>query len=144
MNNSARTWPEYFHSDFTAATVRLTSMMGAAGQYLLFGCVELFPHEIPTPPSGIKPRTKQIGDFTFVSGIATASTAPCSIPPATRTRAVIVHDGSPADGFLGCVAALSNDCALNAANSLTSWQAPHGKPVPGPRCRMPLPPQSLH
>jgi hypothetical protein len=62
-------WPDHLTADFAAAAVRLTTAMSPSGQHLLFGCVELFPHKIPLPPSHIPPRTKRIGETTLVCGI---------------------------------------------------------------------------
>jgi hypothetical protein len=42
-------------------------------QYLLFGCVELYPNEIPAPPSKIKPQTLPIHGATAVSTVTVMS-----------------------------------------------------------------------
>jgi hypothetical protein len=68
--NSGQIWPEHFNSDYKAAAVRLTTIMQRREQHLLFGCVELYPHEIPLPPPDVTPLRKRIGDATLVSGIA--------------------------------------------------------------------------
>ncbi len=62
-------WPTHLTADFAAAAVRLATVMQSHAQYLLFGCVELYPHEIPLPPSNIDPLTKHIGGATLVSGV---------------------------------------------------------------------------
>ena len=64
-------WPEYLHTDYAAAAVRLTTVMQQREQHLLFACVELYPHEIPLPPKGVRPLQKRIGKIaTLVSTIA--------------------------------------------------------------------------
>lgn len=46
--HQAPTWPKVM-SDYHGALVRLATMRAAGKQYLLFGYVELFPHDIPVP-----------------------------------------------------------------------------------------------
>ncbi|MEA3198482.1 MAG: hypothetical protein QOF32_2534 [Gammaproteobacteria bacterium] len=63
------TWPGYFESAYSAAAVRLTTLMKDKKQYLLFGCVELYPNEVPLPPIHIKPETKNVQGDTVVSNV---------------------------------------------------------------------------
>ena len=65
-----RAWPAHLEDDFAGATVRLTTLMQSRAQYLLFGCVELYPHEIPLPPQNISPLTQNVRGATLVSGVA--------------------------------------------------------------------------
>jgi hypothetical protein len=66
-------WPGHLASAYHAAAVRLTSLMQNRKQYLLFGCVELYPNEIPAPPSKIKPQTLAIHGATAVSTVTVMS-----------------------------------------------------------------------
>jgi hypothetical protein len=52
-----QTWPEHLTTDYAGAAVRLTTVMQDRQQYLLFGCVELYPHEIPLPRASIRRRS---------------------------------------------------------------------------------------
>jgi hypothetical protein len=63
------TWPVYFESAYSAAAVRLTTLMKDKKQYLLFGCVELYPNEILLPPTQIAPEIKKVPGATVVSNV---------------------------------------------------------------------------
>jgi hypothetical protein len=64
------TWPGYFESAYSAAAVRLTTLMKNKKQHLLFGCVELYPNEVPLPPIQLKPEIKKVQGATVVSNVA--------------------------------------------------------------------------
>jgi hypothetical protein len=56
--------------------VRLTTLLQKRKQSLLFGCVELFPHEVPLPPDALKPEPSRVRDATVLTTVSVMAWAP--------------------------------------------------------------------
>jgi hypothetical protein len=62
-------WPEHVLSDFPRVLVRITTLTRKRAHHLLFGCVELFPPEVPGPDS-LSAERESIGADQFVTSAA--------------------------------------------------------------------------
>lgn len=59
--DTRQTWPTHLYEDYSGAAIRLTTVSTKHEQYLVYACVELYPHEIPLPPkNGIRLLKKRI------------------------------------------------------------------------------------
>ncbi len=68
-------WPEICQEDYQATVIRLATLTEDGTQYLVFGSVELYPTEIPLPPSHVKLQRKNAGNATGTVSVTTVSLA---------------------------------------------------------------------
>jgi hypothetical protein len=66
--NPVTVWPDYLSQDYAGAAVRLATVTEAGASYLLFGCVELYPYEVPLPPM-LPPQRRNLGPSRLVFSI---------------------------------------------------------------------------
>jgi hypothetical protein len=66
-------WANDLSEDYHAAAVRLVTLTEDRVQHLLFASIELYPHEIPPPPSAIAPQRIHFGDATLRVSLFTMS-----------------------------------------------------------------------
>ena len=68
-------WADDLSEDYHVAALRLATLTVGRVQHLLFASIELYPHEIPSPPEAIEWQKKNFGDATLRVSIVVMSIA---------------------------------------------------------------------
>lgn len=101
-------WPDYLYQDYAGAAVRLATVAEAGASYLLFACVELFPHEVPLPPA-LPPERRNVGASRLIFSLS-----PLSVNEALQwyERASVGHLTVPRTAFTVIAAPLGPEPML--------------------------------